>query len=325
MTTNDVGRRSVSGDRQAFRIETDGTKTPVTARQVERWSDQERRGSLFQCAGCLTPVIPWNMDSSRRSPTFSIGPKGGPHSHGCDPDAPTDGTHGSHARTTSLTGRSVGVPHRLVLIDRSVRVEDPDHVDAESDVDAERRRRSRATDDSVVAAPGGRSRNAHALGHIVDTWLDLSTATIRRAEPLDVPGVDTDTYLTVFKRISAFSQEIPTYAPRIFYSALRFTRDRVQDGSILTLTLQPEQHATRRQFPILCTLAVDRTGWPVGRSNALDRELDWAYAHARASWRTDKTSAMHVFALAQQHPDDPTVFQVDDPRLIYLTDEKITH
>ncbi|OZC91755.1 hypothetical protein CH254_04555 [Rhodococcus sp. 06-412-2C] len=241
--------------------------------------------------------------------------------------SPQDNASGIHQRETALAGvLGRGIPHRLVLINRTITTGQATFDnDADDGPEGEIRRRSVARGGSAREVPGGRSRDAHALGRIVDTWLQLAARTPRADQPLDVPGVDTDNYLTVFKRVSAFTLKIPTYAARIFYAELRFSQERLEVDDLVTVTLQPVQHASRRLDPILCTLTIDRKGWPAGRRTALRRELDWAYARARTRWRKDKNAAVHVFFLAHQDHDDSSQFIIDDPRLIYLTDQVITH
>lgn len=324
--TNVTSRRgSISGDREAFFIEADGTTTPITARQVERWPKPDRDAATFLCAGCLVAVSPWNMHSDKKSPTFSIG-KGEPHAADCDRKSPRDNPLRCRDRETTLDGTaSSGVPHRLVLVDRTITTENISDGATDTDAETDSRRRSRAGSGTALSVPGGRSRDAHALGRVVDTWLHLATNRARNAQSLDVPGVETNSYLTVFKRISAWTEDIPRLAPRVFYAELRWSEAPSEDGDLLTITLHPQQHRNRSRNPFLCTLTIDRTGWPTGRRNALHRELDWAYRHAREAWRADKSSALQVFAIAQQHPHDPTMFAIDDSRLIYLTNHTITH
>ncbi|NHP18398.1 MULTISPECIES: hypothetical protein [Rhodococcus] len=195
--------------------------------------------------------------------------------------------------------------------------------DGDSDVDVDNRRRSRSGGGAARSVPGGRSRDAHTLGRVVDTWNYFATQSAREAESLRIPGVDAENYRYAFRRISVWNDEIPALAARVFYAELRWNKPPSEDGDLLTITLLPKQ--PRSPKPLLCTLTIDRAGWPTGRRNALQRELDWAYTHARKSWRVDKSSALQVFVIAQQHPDDPTAFSVNDTRLIYLTDHEITH
>lgn len=321
-TASSSARGSLSADREAFLVDADGTETPITASSVARWTASERKAATFLCAGCLVPVIPYNMDSIKMSPTFSVGSKGAAHEADCERKSPQDNPLSSRDSKTSLEGTRSGIPHRLVLVDRTVAAKKAPG-EGDSDVDVDNRRRSRSGGGSARSVPGGRSRDAHTLGRVVDNWNYLATQSAREAQSLRIPGVDAENYRYAFRRISVWNDEIPALAARVFYAELRWTVPLSEDGDLLTITLLPKQ--PRSQQPLLCTLTIDRTGWPTGRRNALQRELDWAYTHARKSWRADKSSALQVFVIAQQHPDDPTAFSVNDTRLIYLTDHKITH
>ncbi|WCT05898.1 hypothetical protein [Rhodococcus qingshengii] len=321
-TASSSARGSLSADREAFLVDADGTETPITASSVARWTESERRAATFLCAGCLVPVIPYNMDSIKMSPTFSVGSKGAAHEADCERKFPQDNPLSSRDSKTSLEGTRSGIPHRLVLVDRTVAAKKAPG-EGDSDVDVDNRRRSRSGGGTARSVPGGRSRDAHTLGRVVDNWNYLAAKSAREAQLLRIPGVDADNYRYAFRRISVWNDEIPALAARVFYAELRWTAPLSEDGDLLTITLLPKQPRSRN--PLLCTLTIDRTGWPTGRRNALQRELDWAYTHARESWRVDKSSALQVFVIAQQHPDDLTAFSVNDTRLIYLTDHKITH
>lgn len=323
-TAPSSARGSLSADREAFLVDDDGTETPITASSVERWTESERKAATFLCAGCWVPVRPWNMDSIKMSPTFSVGRTGIVHEADCERKSPQDNSLSSRDSKTSLEGTRSGIPHRLVLVDRTVAAKNASgEGEGDSDVDVDNRRRSRSGGGSARSVPGGRSRDAHTLGRVVDNWNYLATQSAREAQSLRIPGVDAKNYRFAFRRISVWNDEIPALAARVFYAELRWTEPLSEDGDLLTITLLPKQPRSRK--PLLCTLTIDRAGWPTGRRNALQRELDWAYTHARKSWRVDKSSALQVFVIAQQHPDDPTAFSVNDTRLIYLTDHKITH
>ncbi|KLN71634.1 hypothetical protein GA0061093_13046 [Rhodococcus qingshengii] len=322
-TRSTTRQGSLSADREAFLVDTDGTMTPITARQVERWTKPDRDAATFLCAGCLIRVFAWNMESSQdKSPTFSSGSGPIKHAADCDRKSPRDNPLSSRDSKTSLEGTGSGIPHRLVLVDRTVATKKAPG-DGDSDVDVDNRRRSRSGGGAARSVPGGRSRDAHTLGRVVDTWNYFATQSAREAESLRIPGVDAENYRYAFRRISVWNDEIPALAARVFYAELRWNKPPSEDGDLLTITLLPKQ--PRSPKPLLCTLTIDRAGWPTGRRNALQRELDWAYTHARKSWRVDKSSALQVFVIAQQHPDDPTAFSVNDTRLIYLTDHEITH
>ncbi len=169
------------------------------------------------------------MESEDRSPTFSSGT--GPIKHGtdCDRKSLRDNPSSSRDRVTTLDGTTIsGIPHRLVLVDRTVTTEIVS--DGNPDTDTDTRRRSRAGSGTAMSVPGGRTE-------------------LRWSEPLS------------------------------------------EDGNLLTVTLHPQQRLSRNRPPILCRLTIDRTGWPTGRRNAFQRELDWAYTHVRKAWIADKTSA----------------------------------
>lgn len=195
------------------------------------------------------------MESEDRSPTFSLGT--GPIKHGyqCDRKSLRDNPSSSRDRVATLDGTTIsGIPHRLVLVDRTVTTE----IVSDGNPDTDTRRRFRAGSRTAMSVLGGRTE-------------------------------------------------------------LRWSETLSEDGNLLTVTLHPQQRLSRNRPPILCRLTIDRRGWPTGRRNALQRELDWAYTHVPKAWIADKTSALQDFAIAKQHSQDPTAFTVHDSRLIYLT------
>lgn len=110
------------------------------------------------------------MHSDKKSPTFSVG-KGDPHAADCDRKSPKGNPLGSRDREITLDGTtSSGIPHRLVRVDRTNATENVSDGRTDTGADTDSRCRSRADSRTAVSIPGGRSRNAHALGCVVDTW-----------------------------------------------------------------------------------------------------------------------------------------------------------
>lgn len=217
----------------------DGTETPVTALTVERWPADLRASSTFVCAGCKVRVRPWNIHSTRRTPTFTASPD--PHAPDCRRGADTHNDDGSARDARSeVQGRDIAVPVSLVIPRDSVRAGSTD--DANPDQPApSTRSRSRAGSPTRTLAPGGRSDHARALGRVVDAWMHLANRETRRRHPLELPGVDTDNYSYGFKRLDAWNGPIASSPPRVFYAQLRFAAAPLESGNLLTVTLQPTQ------------------------------------------------------------------------------------
>lgn len=298
---------------EACVVEDNDTRTPVTALQVERyWTAEQRAAAHFECAGCDARVYPCAMDSLCSSPYFRCGSTD-PHRPNCQREslpAPGDAADAK----TSASGRRGQLPDRLVLEDRATAAGDSGGGTPESAA-APRRTRDSA---SASKSNRGRSSTAYALGRIVATWLDLGTNDARRQQPLQIPGVGADNYLYAFRKIAARDGRIPAMEPRVFYAALRFSQ-RPEDTSPDTTVLRLQ---AGRQ---ICTLTIDKTGWPAGRRTAVARDLEWAYRAGRQLWVEDRTRSIWVFVVAQQDPEVPESFTVPDQRLLYLTDEEITY
>lgn len=299
---------------EACAIEDNGTRTPVTALQVERyWTAQQRAAARFECAGCDARVYPWAMDSPCSSPYFRC-LSTDPHRPDCRRESLAGSGDAGDART-SVRGRRGQLPDKLVLEERANATTDGA---ATPDPEAAPRRTRTRGSGSAPSSDRGRSRTAYALGRIVATWLELGTNEARRQQPLQIPGVTADNYLYAFRKITARDGAIPPMESRVFYAALRFSQrpeDTAPDTTVLRLQ-------TGRK---VCTLTIDKTGWSTGRRAALARDLDWAYRRGRQLWLEDRTRSIWVFVVAQQAPQAPEMFVVTDQRLLYLTDEEITY
>lgn len=310
---------AVTAAGEADYIEGDGTATPITANKIEQsWSAEERAAAEFVCQGCRVRVRPWNIASTKMSATFHATPV--PHTPGCTRRRPTaEDTTDADGPHVALAGTNPGdIPDQLILIDRDLATPTDDTVDTPTPDDHETADES--SERPIV--PGGRSGHAHSLGRIVDAWLHLATSPAREANHLTIPNIDGDNYRYTFKRISTWNGRINPSLPRVFYASLRFNADPIADGDLLTITLQ--SHAPNKTRPLPAHLHIDQTGWPTGRRNALQRDLDWAYPHARQQWRTDKPPVT-VFFAGHQHPSNTAAFTTTDQRLIYLTNEDITY
>ncbi|OHU47314.1 hypothetical protein BKG82_27060 [Mycobacteroides chelonae] len=298
---------------EAFAIEAAGTRTPVTALQVERyWTAQQRAAARFECAGCEARVYPCAMDSPCSSPYFRCG-SSDPHRRDCQRESLASSDNAGESRT-SARGRRGQLPDRLVLEDRATAAPES----ATTPESGAAPRRTRGSGSASSQSTRGRSRTAYALGRIVATWLELATNDARRQQPLQIPAVTAENYLYAFRKIAARDGMIPPMEPRVFYAALRFSQ-KPEDTSSDTTVLRLQ---AGRQ---VCTLTIDKTGWSAGRRAALTRDLEWAYRRGRQLWIEDRTRSIWVFVVAQQDPQALDMFTVADQRLLYLTDEEITY
>lgn len=314
-------RDAVTAAGEALLIEVDGTKTPVTAITVERWSQPERDNSRFVCSGCDVRVRPWNIHSTKRSPTFHPSPDS--HRDDCKSFV-RDGNDGRAAAARTVeTGRMPSVPTALVLDAEPTR---SDRTIEDSNPPTAGRQRSRTNSSSPLGiVVAGRSNQARALGRVVDAWIQLGSRESRLASPLRVPTVDADNYAYAFKRLDAWDSDIAASPPRVYYAGLRFVAPPIQDDDLLTITLQPTQPRSRlKANPRLAQLVIDRSGWSAGRHTALRRDLDWAYHQARTLWY-DSKELVTVFFVGSQSDTAHSVFTTTDQRLIYLTDDTITY
>lgn len=316
-------RDAITAAGEALLVEDDGTETPVTALTVERWPIDLRASSTFVCAGCKVRVRPWNIHSTHRTPTFTASPD--PHAPDCRRGADTHNDDGSTRDARSeVQGSDMTVPISLVIPRDSVRAGSTDDTYPNQPLPSTRPR-TRAGSTPRTLTPGGRSNHARALGRVVDAWIHMADRETRRRHPLELPDVDTDNYAYAFKRLDAWNGPIASSPPRVFYAQLRFAAAPIENGNLLTVTLQPTQPIHQlKTAPRLAHLIIDRTNWSRGRRAALRRELDWAYPAGRRLW-TERRHGVTVFFLSHQKHTDTSQYTTTDQRLIYMTDHTITY
>jgi hypothetical protein len=278
----------------------------------ELWTMDHVDKDGYVCYGCVTKVHPASFDkaTNKRRPYFSLRNKS--HQPGCDVDgAEKIVARAKKERVRDPDGFPLPFPSKLSLVDE----------------------RPVAGGDSAVGGGGveGRepskggagdpSRRRHD-GHTVKTIRPACRAFVnfpndRDALPLEIQDLPGKTYAGVFKYVGSKRPEPLPMPRRLFYSAIRWKAKAEKSAGFFEITLNAgEWDQASREFRSLCKVRVDWSGWSAVRRSSLESEFEVARDEAMEQAKKDSKVKGWCFFVGTQDASDPTVFHVDDRRLI---------
>lgn len=267
--------------------------------------------SGYVCWGCGIEMYPsaWQKGSKKR-PSFNKMPA---KEHvNCDAD--TESTvvkQGQKKSVRHLLDCAPGLmPAGLKLIEQRP-VVDPDATGGENNSSSTRSASSTTSEGHTPARQSRRPVNA--IRQICRAFIRFP---YDRGMSLNIPGIDADTYMTVFKKLKDPIQSYPDR--RVFYSQLLW-QNFEQDDNRLIIPLSGEW--AKDEFGKLkpsrsYKLHVEWANWSQAKRTALRNELDAAQEEAKDAGKKKLKDRAQVFFIGEQSADDHEIFYVTDYRLI---------
>lgn len=267
--------------------------------------------SGYVCWGCGIEMYPsaWQKGSKKR-PSFNKMP--GKEHINCDADAESVVVkQGQKKSVRHLLDSAPGLmPAGLKLIEKRP-VVDPAATGGQNKPSSTRFASSTSGEGNT---PTRQSRRP------VNTIRQICRAFIRfpydRGMSLNIPGIEADTYMTVFKKLKDPIQSYPDR--RVFYSQLLW-QNFEQDDNRLIIPLSGEW--AKDEFGKLrpsrsYKLHVEWANWSQAKRTALRNELDAAQEEAKEAGKKKLQDRAQVFFIGEQSADDHEIFYVTDYRLI---------
>lgn len=266
----------------------------------------------YVCWGCGIDMYPsaWQKGSKKR-PSFNRMP-GITHKPDCDADAEsTIVEHGQKKSVRHVLDSAPGLmPSGLKLIEHRP-IAKSDTADNESKSGAIH---SVSTKTGEGKIPARQSRRQ------VNSIRQICRAFVRfpydRNMSLNMPGIDANTYLTVFKKLK---KPIQTYSDRrIFYSLLLWKKfEQDENQIIIQLSGEWGKDEFGRPKPSRSyKIHVEWGNWSQAKRTMLLNELETVQEEAKEAVNKKAKERAQVFFIGEQDVDNPEVFYVTDYRLI---------
>lgn len=277
----------------------------------ELWTMDHVDKDGYVCYGCVTKVHPASFDkeTNKRRPYFSLRDKS--HQPGCDVDgAEKIMARAKKERVRTPDGFPLPFPSKLSLVDERPVAGGGSAVGG----GVEGREPSKG-------GAGDPSRRRHH-GHTVKTIRPACRAFVnfpndRDALPLEIQDLPGKTYAGVFKYVGSKRPEPLPMPRRLFYSAIRWKAKAEKSAGFFEITLNAGKWGqASREFRSLCKVRVDWSGWSAARRSSLESEFEGARDEAMEQAKKDSKVKGWCFFVGTQDASDPTVFHVDDRRLI---------
>jgi len=229
-------------------------------------------------------------------------------SHGADCDVAAEEAiieRGSKASVQQELETSPGLsPARLQLVDTR-QIVNPVLVPSELRAQADGRNTSKG---NTGQRPAGR-RPANSIRPICKSFLRFP---FDRQLSLNIDGIDTTTYQTVFKKLR--SKGFEQFArQRVFYAELAWT---AAEESIEHLII-PLNAGEWIEGKLVCySVVVNWTEWSNTARSRLKNELETARQENMTASKSKAKTRSYLFFIGSQDAQVPSLFHVDDQRLI---------
>lgn len=266
----------------------------------------------YVCWGCGIEMYPsaWQKGSKKR-PSFNRMP-GKEHKIDCDADAErTIVKQGQKKSVGNALDSAPGLmPSGLKLIEQRP-VVDPSATGCEN---------NSSTIRSASSTSGESNSSVRQSRRPVNAIRQICRAFIRfpydRGMSLNMPGIDANTYMTVFRKLKEPIQSYPDR--RVFYSQLLWQKFE-QDESRIIIPLSGEWAKDEFGKPKPSRsykLHVEWANWSQAKRTALRNELDAAQEEAKDAGKKKLKDRAQVFFIGEQSADNHEIFFVTDYRLI---------
>lgn len=285
----------------------------------ELWNMDTVDSDGYICRGCVTQVFPASYDKKRnkKRPYFSLGPVN-KHKAGCNVDGEEKIVNrAKKGRVGGAEGFPLPFPSRLTFTDERPVVPGAAHASS--------------------APVGGRNGGGVGAkiglhshhGHTVKTIRPACRAFInfpydREDLPLAIPNVPGDTYAKVFWYLGSRRPEHFKSPSHLYYAAIRWKAEPVATEMHCEFTLNAgEWDENQKGYKSLSRLRVNWSSWSQSRRSTLIREFEATREEAIEAAKVDGQIKGWIFFVGIQDADDPSVFHVDNHRLICCLPAKV--
>ncbi|MDU8459100.1 MULTISPECIES: hypothetical protein [Pseudomonas syringae group] len=263
----------------------------------------------YICRGCELTVYPASyLKTNLQRPHFRS-PHGKKHMQGCDIEgdekAVASGKKGS-VRNKLETSSALS-PARLVLRDERPIV-DPIASPLSSGAT-----RSGGTGSSGngEARPQGR-RSAQSIRRICRAFINFP---YDRDLSLEIPGVEATTYQHVFKKLRGKGIEhLPSQ--KIFYGELSWARAEDDEDNLLITLSAGEWGTDAKRYVQPYKVQISWADWSNAKRTMVTNELEVVRQEGIDAKKDGSKDRPYIFFLGHQDEGDPSIFHVDDHRLI---------
>lgn len=278
----------------------------------ELWSMATVDREAYICQGCPAQVYPASYDRkvNKKRPYFTSGR----NEHiNCDINGQEEIINrGKRERVGTSEGFPLPFPNKLTLTDvRAIRANEDDQAD--------RQREGPPRSRGGQVGEGPKRHHGHTvttIRSICRTFLNFPKD--REHLPLEIPGVPGKTYARVFWYLSGSKKQEPLDSPtRLFYAAIRWTIDPVISDTYCEIALHAgEWDQEKGGHKSLSRLRVNWADWSKSRRDNLISEFEATSEEAREDAIKNKLAKGWVFFVGTQDATDPSLFHVDQRRLI---------
>jgi hypothetical protein len=265
----------------------------------------------YICRGCPQQVFPasYVKDVNKKRPYFTLGPVN-KHLANCDVDGEEVILKRAKKETVGTPeGYPLPFPNRLVLTDE--RIIEPD--DQEPTGTAGRARTPGTGEGAENARRKYHGHTVKTIRNICRRFMQLPND--RATMPLTIPGVEGGTYAKVFKYVRGKPGLLE--GTRLFYAPVRWAEEPTITKEYCELTLSAgEWDETSRRFTSMYRVRVNWASWSKSRQDILIREYEATRREAREQTTKNKNVKGWLFFVGAPDAADPSVFLVDNHRLI---------
>lgn len=280
------------------------TKKIVDAEQLELLLFVKMDGYI--CRSCDAMVTPCSYQTHNKKRAYFSAKHG--HKDDCDIDGEIElKARARHERIADLTGFSGMFPKKLVLRD-----ERPVAADVSD---------GNISNDSARKKAGYNENNTEKKNHCRTTSTIRSICRIfidfpfnRDLLPLTVPGVSGHTYQYIFKRLE--KEKIIAYSKiKIFYAPIQWTKSLFIEnkyGEIFLGYGEWSEKKLNRPYKV----QIHWENWSKAKREFVCKDIEEGRLEAMAAYKEGKKEKGWLFFIGSQNSQDPTIFHVDDHRLI---------
>lgn len=283
----------------------------VDAEQL--WSIEPVDPLGYECRGCGVLATPCSYRPENKVRPHFRADEG--HNAACDVEGEVELLKRARKqRVSTREGFPGSFPNRLVL--RNTRPVAGSNGTQTAATSAGGRR---AGSDSSVEARRDRHWAAQTIRPICRTFLNYP---YDRDLPLAVPGIAADTYQRVFRSLK--SDQIVQYPELcIFYAPISWKASMANDDQMEIQLSYGEWKERKLIRPY--RVRMDWKDWSAAKRNYVSREIETARSeYMTAKKRGDKEKGW-LFFIGKQDEIDPTLFHIDDHRLVCCVVVEMTY
>lgn len=278
----------------------------------ELWSMTTVDSGVYICRGCPAQVFPASFDKehNKKRPYFTLGPS---NKHiACDVDGEEKIVkRAKKDRIGTPEGFPLPFPNKLTMTDER-------HTQPDGKGSLVGPGEGRASNHATKGGVAPRKHHGHTVKTIRPACrIFINFPHDRDFLPLEIPGVTGNTYSKIFAYLGSKKPEHFKSPTRLHYAAIRWMATPVIAETHCDLTLNAgEWDQEKGGFKIMSRVRVNWLEWSQSRRDTFMREFNTTREEAREKAKENKQVKGWVFFVGTQDASDPSIFHVDNHRLI---------